>query len=146
MAKQRRRRRRLNVLVPLTSMGDIAFLLIIFFILCSNFAREPSVELDPAESMTLEELQQGKVLVSIDKDGQLWLDKYKVADADQLEEALPGYYAERGLDPETDEDLKVYLKPDRDTPFEVYQPVMAAITNTGVGLVLVGELSPESDY
>ena len=40
-----RRRKKPNLVLPLSSMGDIAFLLIIFFMLASNFMKTGNVDL-----------------------------------------------------------------------------------------------------
>ena len=42
---KKRRRRRMMILIPVASIGDIAFLLVIFFVLCSRIAKDPSVDM-----------------------------------------------------------------------------------------------------
>ena len=52
MPRQRRRKARVAVSVPVASMGDIAFLLIAFFVLASQFAKDFPVQL--AESVDID--------------------------------------------------------------------------------------------
>ena len=54
MAICERRRRKANIIVPLASMGDIAFLLIIFFILTTNFVKEQDKQIEIASSNDIE--------------------------------------------------------------------------------------------
>ena len=49
MRKSRKKERK-PIPVPLTSMGDIAFLLIIFFMLASDFIKEPNLKVEPPRS------------------------------------------------------------------------------------------------
>ena len=69
----KRKRRKMAIMVPIASMGDIAFLLIIFFILASNFAKEAHIDFDPAKSPDIEKMERSQVSVTVDKDGQVWL-------------------------------------------------------------------------
>ena len=50
-----RRRKKPSLVLPLSSMGDIAFLLIIFFMLASNFMKTNKVELEKPLSPDLEQ-------------------------------------------------------------------------------------------
>ena len=68
-----RKRRKMSIIVPIASMGDIAFLLIIFFILASNFAQEAHIEFDPAKSPDIEKMERSQVSVVVDQEGQIWL-------------------------------------------------------------------------
>ena len=43
----RRKRKKQAISVPTASMGDIAFLLIIFFMVCSKFSQDVAIKLKP---------------------------------------------------------------------------------------------------
>ena len=58
----KKRRRRRTIIVPVVSMGDIAFLLIIFFILCSNIAREAGIAVAPPVSADLDQVDESTQL------------------------------------------------------------------------------------
>ena len=68
-----RRRRRIPVVVPVASMGDIAFLLIIFFMLTSNFMKNRAIELEDARSPDIDVLKKTQVTVTLDEDNFLRL-------------------------------------------------------------------------
>ena len=59
--------------IPTSSMADIAFLLIIFFMLTASFMREKNVSLDLAQSADIDKLKQAHVTVSVDTEGVIRL-------------------------------------------------------------------------
>ena len=67
-----RKRRHANLVLPLTSFGDIAFLMIIFFMLVSNFMKKANMEMVPAVSSSLDKQDAPKVNVTMDEDGVIW--------------------------------------------------------------------------
>ena len=68
---ERRRKNRLSVMVPTSSMGDIAFLLIIFFMLTSKFMKESHIEYKSPDSPEARQIEDGKkdavVMLKIDR-------------------------------------------------------------------------------
>jgi len=56
--------------VPVASMGDIAFLLIIFFMVCSRFAKDPGVSIDPPTTVDVNKLDDYPIVVLIDRDSR----------------------------------------------------------------------------
>ena len=131
----RRRQRRLGVIVPLASMGDIAFLLIIFFIIASNFTKDPPVEMELARSMQVDTLAQARVLVVIDEEQRLWVNGEPRDSAEQIEWEVLALLEGR----DEPEQRIVHLKVDRRAPKSVYEPVIAAIAKAGGMLAAVGE-------
>jgi biopolymer transport protein ExbD len=130
-----RKRRKLPIMVPVASMGDIAFLLIIFFILASNFAKEAHVEFDPAKSPDIEKMERSKVSVTVDKNGEVWLqgEECPIALLDGGVEALL-------LD---QENKVVMLTVHRELPHDVYGEVFLKLSEAGAEIALVGEKSEE---
>ena len=55
-----RKRKKPSLVLPLSSMGDIAFLLIIFFMLASNFMKTANVDLEEAHAADLERQEAAK--------------------------------------------------------------------------------------
>ena len=49
-----RRKKRMSLIVPTSSMGDIAFLLIIFFMLASTFMKSGNAQVENASSSAIE--------------------------------------------------------------------------------------------
>ena len=74
-----RRRKKPNLVLPLSSMGDIAFLLIIFFMLASNFMKTGNVDLQRPGAPTLEQQEPAKCSVMVDRDGVVWCDGAQVS-------------------------------------------------------------------
>ena len=77
-----RRRKKPSLVLPLSSMGDIAFLLIIFFMLASNFMKTGNVELEKPDAPSLEQQEPPKCSVLLDKDGQIWFEGTQVSKGD----------------------------------------------------------------
>jgi len=131
----KRKRRKMAIMVPIASMGDIAFLLIIFFILASNFAQEVHIEFDPARSPDIEKMERSQVSVVVDKDGQIWLQGEKCP-----VELLAGG-AEALL---VEQDNKVVmLTVHRELPHGVYGEVFLKLSEAGAEIALVGEKGDE---
>ena len=85
--------RRAAPTVPLASMGDIAFLLTIFFILTSNFAKDDTRKIAPPSAKALEQMEPQNVSVSIDADGGLFFNGRPVAAATTIEAGVAGFLA-----------------------------------------------------
>jgi biopolymer transport protein ExbD len=128
--RMKRRKRKVGILVPIVSMGDIAFLLIIFFMLASNFVKEAHVELDKARSPDIENMSESKVSVKVDKDGSVWLQG----------EPCPVGLLESGVQALVDgmEDKTVTLTIDKDLSHDVYGDVMLELSKAGAEIALVG--------
>ena len=126
-----RRRRRAAIPVPLASLGDIAFLLIIFFVLVSNF-KDQNVELEQPEAPNIERLESSGMIVSVDREGVVWFDGQR-QQADALEPLIANRIADRG-------DKTVLLRVDRDIPQRHYGPVVSALSRAGATIAMVGKL------
>lgn len=131
----RKKRRKNAVMVPVASMGDIAFLLIIFFMVCSNFAKEAGVTLTPPKSPDVEQMPESKISVSIDEVGQIYLQGEKVPDAKAIE-----YGVSALLEQVDEEGSKVVLfKCDFQVDKSVFEPVIDAIAAAGGVIGAIGE-------
>lgn len=133
-----RRRRKAKVLIPTTSMGDIAFLLIIFFILCTT--KKAGFTVKPPESAGLEDLPKSSIYAAIDEEGRLWLDGAEVGAVSEIEAGV----AERiekieRLDPNAPVDKRtVIFECDKSIKKEVFEPVLEAIAKAGGIIGAVG--------
>jgi biopolymer transport protein ExbD len=68
------RRHRVSATIPSVSMGDIAFLLLIFFMATTIFKTEEGIEVRLPQSETAESQKKDDVLhVWIDQTGRVWL-------------------------------------------------------------------------
>lgn len=127
---KRRRKRRNAIAPPVASMGDIAFLLIIFFMICSNFAKEANIEAEPPRSPDLELLERSMISVSIDKDGVIYLNGKKVPDSDAVEYGVNALIGDKAEVKQRTVMFKCDYKVDR----RIYEPVLDAIA-TGGGII-----------
>ncbi len=125
------RRRRRQPLLPLTSFGDIAFQLIIFFVLASVFMKEAHIKSRPPESPDIEILEQAPLSVVLDEQGRLWVQGEECA-LDALEPLVSSLLGDR-------KDRRVYLKMDRDRRYREFGRVLAALAQSEAELVLIGE-------
>ena len=126
------RRPRAKVRVPLTSIGDIAFLLIIFFLVTSNFVKEAQIKnIEEARSIDIDDMEAARVSVVVDGDGELWL-QGKPCHVEMLESAVSAMLDGR-------EDKLVMLRIDRRLTQDVYGDVFMALSDVGAEIALVGE-------
>ena len=116
-------------------MGDIAFLLIIFFMICSNFAKEAGIPVRPPHSPSIERVKQASTIVTIDAEGKVYFQGRRVADARSIEAEV----GETLKNAASREGRMVLFRCDRAVGREVFEPVMDAITRAGGVIVAVGE-------
>ncbi len=128
-----RRRKKPTILLPLASMGDIAFLLIIFFMLVSSFMKN-NQEFDPATSEDIIDLPTAEISVVLDKDNRLWIQGLEISSSD-LAGALEVLVQERRRETE------VHVSIHKDLTRTDYMPVMEALSEAGVRFKLTGQLS-----
>ena len=135
---KKRRRRRMMILIPVASIGDIAFLLVIFFVLCSRLAKDPNVDMSPATTAVVNELEDYPIVVVIDRDGVLYFQGEPVAGAEQVEAGVRVLVEGRT----TDRAKTVLFRCDRNVVgTRVYVPVMEAIAKGGGKIAAAGEAS-----
>ncbi len=127
----RRRSHRMSALVPVAAMGDIAFLLIIFFVLTTNFIKEGHVRVAPPKAVDIDYVDESPVSVVMDEDGNLWLQGAQCSiDILQtgVEAALQG-----------SKKKEVMLKIDKDLQEQDFQPVLMALSKAGATIKLTGD-------
>jgi len=129
-----KRRSMKKALVPLTSFGDIAFLLIIFFMVASVFMREQHISATQAKSPDIELLEMTTSVV-LDEDGNLWLDG-KSCPKPALESQISISLAAK-------DDKRVLLKVDRGLRQKDFGEVIAALADAGAEILLLGEKEKE---
>jgi biopolymer transport protein ExbD len=125
----------MGIAVPTTSMGDIAFLLIIFFMVCSNFAKESKIKFKPVDAEGLKAVENAKISVVIDEEGALFLDGQLVNDVATFKPLIEKKMENK----ETAKSRMVLFKCDRYASKRVFEPVLDAIANAGGVIVAVGE-------
>lgn len=130
----RRRKKRSIINVPVASMGDIAFLLIIFFMVASHLTRERH-NIRPARSLDAEEMRMTQISVAIDAEGRLFLQGREIGSADDIESQVRTLMENRT----TDNERTVIFMCDRDITKNKFEPVIEAIVKAGGLIGAVGE-------
>ncbi len=128
-----RRKKKPKLLLPLASMGDIAFLLIIFFMLVSSFMKN-NQEFDPATSADIVDLPTAEISVVLDKNNELWIQGLPTSSS-ELASALEVLVQDRRRDTE------VHVSIHKDLKRSDYMPVMEALSEAGVRFKLTGQQS-----
>jgi len=131
------KRRTARADVPSMAMGDIAFDLLIFFVILARAADDSHLQWTPAEATNLESSGHSIVSIVIDNDQKLYLNGQPIGEsslATRIEELLgdrpPG-------------ERIVLLKAHRDTTALRFEPVISAISEAGGDLVhVVEEVKP----
>lgn len=117
-------------------MGDIAFLLIIFFMVCSNFAKEAHINLKPPKAADLGEIKETTpVAVTISQEGILYLQGRQVPDAAAIEWGIAGLLKDKA----SEKERTVFFKCDAAMSREIYEPVLDAIARGGGLIAAIGD-------
>ena len=125
-----RRPRRAPIVVPIATIGDIAFLLIIFFMLTSNFIKNRAIPLEQAGSPDIQKVKQTQLTVSLDAEAVLRFDG-EICPVNALESALNARLKDLP-------DKRVELKIDRSLTKAQFMPVFEALSASGAKIVQTG--------
>ena len=119
--------------VPALAMGDIAFNLLIFFVILARAQDDSFLNWQPASARNVESAGHAKVSVLIDSEGRLYFNGQEIGIArlaDRIRETLgdapPG-------------ERNVLLKIDRQTQALRFEPVIEAVSEAGGDLVHILE-------
>lgn len=132
-------KKRRSVPIPTASMGDIAFLLIIFFLVCSESSKDRSdLEVTPPVS---EHVRKKGVpvaaRVAVDKNGTIYFDGDRVDNAKDVEWGITAVLTRTV----SDDQRHVQFNCDATLPKESFEPVIQAIVSAGGILEAVGNES-----
>ena len=64
--------------IDLTTMLDVVFIMLIFFIVTSSFIKESGIEVNRPQADSASSQDKGNILIAVTADGQVWLDKQVV--------------------------------------------------------------------
>ena len=139
--QRKKKQKRRAIPVPIASMGDIAFLLIIFFLVCSEVAKDnASIQTTPPISEHVKKMKASVAArVAIDTDGVIYFDGTQVDSAKDVEWGVRAILASTS----SDDQRHVQFKCDAALPKETFEPVMKAIVEAGGILEAVGEDQPQ---
>ena len=122
-------RKRVAAVIPLASTADVAFLLLIFFIVLAKGTNESTLQVSPAETTAqLGPTDPGMVTVTIDKQSNVYVNGSPVA-ASQVKDAVNDFLGEVAP-----EGRKVLVRVDKGVPERVFGPVMVDVSETGADI------------
>jgi biopolymer transport protein ExbD len=131
-------RRSFKVEVPSVAMGDIAFNLLIFFVILARAQDDSHLKWNPAAVPKVEAIEQAKVRVIVDINHKLHFNGREIGIdnlAAAVQEALGDLPAGQRV---------VLLKIDKDTPAQTFEPIIEAVSEAGGDLVhVLSETKPE---
>ena len=64
--------------IDITPMIDIVFIMLIFFVVTASFVKESGIEVNRPGAVTAERKERASILVAIDENDQVWIDKRPV--------------------------------------------------------------------
>jgi biopolymer transport protein TolR len=128
---------RMNASINVTPLVDVVLvLLIIFMVMAPQMRKGPEVRLPKTEKPTQQGDERGRILVSIDEAGGLWINSKQVT-TDQFGDALRAAMA-------AETDPRVVIRGDAKLNVRQVREAMQAIEQTGfrgVGLIAKGRNS-----
>ena len=123
------KRRTLSATVPSMAMGDIAFNLLIFFVILARATDDSHLQWEPADVAEVTQAGASKVSVVIDVENKYYINGQQVGIA-EVTPKIEGILGDAPL-----EDRTVLLKVHRDASANHFEPVIEAISEAG-GTVL----------
>ena len=133
-------RKTFDAAIPSTAMGDIAFLLLIFFVILARAVDDSHLQWQAAESKKIDASSRSKVSVLIDVDHKLYLNGQQIG-ISQLAGRISNQLGDTPQGERT-----VLLKIHNEAPASRFEPVIEAISEAGGDLVHVLEKKRECSY
>ncbi|MDB5306114.1 MAG: Biopolymer transport protein ExbD/TolR [Gemmataceae bacterium] len=129
------KRRKLEITPPYVSMADIAFNLVLFFLIMAKTQDNSDLEWEPAKDTGAKTIQNAKVSITVDKHGKTYLNNSRepVGQRDLADRVT------QELGDKPPPDRIVLLKIHKDTLASTFQPIMEAVSQAGGEVVHVIE-------
>ncbi|MFQ5649149.1 MAG: ExbD/TolR family protein [bacterium] len=124
-AKQKRK-----VMINITSLIDVLFLLLIFFMVSSTFLEQPGIKLELPHAQSAVVVEQKDYTLFVDKEGKMFLNRDAV-DIEKLQEQLEKVLPEM-------KDGALVLKADQDVAHGIVVKVMDVAKRSGVKKLVIG--------
>lgn len=119
--------------LPMATMADVAFLLIIFFMLTSTFARDTGLDITLPKAITSESLEKREITVWVNRAGQVRVNETWVQPAD-LMTALRAEFAQADV-------RGVTIRGDEAVPYGTIVTVMDVAKQLGADITLAAEVA-----
>ena len=121
----------------MTPMMDIVFQLIAFFMIVATYVtrEKVEVELPLAVNAAMAENQQGRMLISITLDGQVWAGSQSVT-LDELATTVRAWLAD-------DAKAKIVIRADRSNSYGLVKQVMKVCRDAGIADIIFSSFQTE---
>jgi biopolymer transport protein ExbD len=118
-------------------MIDMVFLLLVFFMCASHLStmQNRELEIPTATRAVVPRERPDRFVINIDRDGLYYGGKDEMT-LSELQDAVSALR-------ETDAELKVYLRADRETPHKYVRSVMRTMAQAGVDDFIFGAFKPD---
>jgi len=126
-----RRKKRSIVTVSIVAMGDIAFLLLIFFVLAGNFMKQANLQSENPVSPDVEVYDTPQVSVALDAEKQLWIQGTPISVSElvmKIQEAQGDH-----------KEYPIHVKIDKHLTKTDFLPVIEALSESGATMILIGD-------
>lgn len=127
------KRKKMKVEVPSMAMGDIAFNLLVFFVILARAQDDSHLQWTPAKARNIESAGNSKISIVIDKENKLFLNGQETP-VGQLAKAVEAQLGALPAGQRT-----VLLKVHSDISAQRFEPVIEAISQAGGDLVHILE-------
>lgn len=130
-------RRKLRVEVPTVAMGDIAFNLLVFFVILARAQDDSHLQWEAAKTAKVENVGQASVSVTVDRENRLYLNGRRIGERDlapNIEKLLGDAPVGKRV---------VLLKIHKETLAATFEPILEAVSQAGGELVHVLEEDKE---
>ncbi|OHB36455.1 MAG: hypothetical protein A2Y08_00165 [Planctomycetes bacterium GWA2_40_7] len=123
--------------INITSLVDVIFLLLLFFMVTSSFVEQPNIKLELPSTKHSEVSKIENIVLTIARDGQLFLQDKPVV-KETLEKELRRVILDTG-------DEVLVLKADKFVPYGVVVDTMDAVKGAGFKKVIAPTIMEELD-
>ena len=114
--------------IPSSSLADIAFLLLIFFMVSTVFRTDKDRPIEWTEAAAAEKIDEkvkNILNIWVERDGSVWINDAEVAMENVGETVLPIYR-------QSDQHLVISIRGDRDTPYTYMSQLQEELVSAGV--------------
>jgi biopolymer transport protein ExbD len=126
-----------KLILNVTSLIDVMFLLLIFFLVTSTFRQQPAIQLDLPASASAENVEQGPAVLTLAEDGSVYLDQQRIGEA-ELVAALRARQEETGDD-------RIILRADSASTLGRAVELMDRIKESGFTRISLTARRPDDD-
>jgi biopolymer transport protein ExbD len=123
-------RPRRKVVINITSLIDVIFMLLLFFMITSTFLEQPGIKLELPTAQTSTHAEPQEYVLTVDKKGELFLNRRPLAMADleaEIKKAMPDM-----------KDAALVLKADQEISHGLVVRIMDLAKRGGVRKLIIG--------